>query len=254
MTAGAGAGAAAFEPLAFEPNYRRVATAIEARILDRTLREGDALPPELELAAQFQVNRSTVREALRELESHGLVERRRGTKRMVVTRPATGDVADRVGHALALRDVTVREVWETLTILEPPAAEASARCRDAAAIERIRAAVDAFVRDQADTGAAVGRVGEFFRAVADASGNRVLALSQDPLLRLLQSALRVMIDRAPQARSRIATAQRRMLAAIEAHDADAAATWMTKHVRDFRRGFEVAGIDLDTPVPPLEGA
>jgi DNA-binding GntR family transcriptional regulator len=59
-----------------------------------------------------------------------------------------------------------------------------------------------------------------------------------------------MIDRVPQARSRIHSAQRRLLASIEARDADAASTWMTKHVRDFRRGFEVAGIDLDTPVPP----
>jgi DNA-binding GntR family transcriptional regulator len=37
--------AAAFAPLAFEPNYRRVASAIEQRILDRTLQDGDALPP-----------------------------------------------------------------------------------------------------------------------------------------------------------------------------------------------------------------
>jgi DNA-binding FadR family transcriptional regulator len=242
---------ATFAPLTFEPNYRRVASAIGARILDRTLREGDALPPELTLAAQFNVTRSTVREALRELESHGLVQRRRGTKRMVVARPDAGHVADRVGHALALNDVTAREVWETMTILEPPAAEQAARRRSPAALDRIRAAVETYERDRADTAAAVAGVGEFFRAVADASGNRVLALSQEPLLLLLAQALGVMIDRAPPARDRIASAQRRLLAAIEGRDAEAARTWMTKHVRDFRRGFEVAGIDLDTPVPPL---
>jgi DNA-binding FadR family transcriptional regulator len=168
---------------------------------------------------------------------------------MVVTRPDAGHVADRVGHALALNDVTAREVWETLTILEPPAAEQAARRRSPAALARIRAAVDGYAQGRADT--AVAGVGEFFRAVADASGNRVLALSQEPLLLLLAQALGVMIDRAPQARDRIASAQRRLLAAIEERDAEAARTWMTKHVRDFRRGFEVAGIDLDTPVPPL---
>ena len=77
-----------FAPLPFEPGYRRVATAIATRILDRTLREGHSLPPEAELADQFAVNRSTIREALRELESAELVTRRRGTKRMVVTRPS----------------------------------------------------------------------------------------------------------------------------------------------------------------------
>jgi DNA-binding FadR family transcriptional regulator len=244
-------GAVTFDALPFEPNYRRVASAIEARILDRSLRDGDALPPELTLAAQFAVNRSTVREALRELESLGLVERRRGTKRMVVTRPANGRVADRISHALALQDVTIREVWEALMIVEPPAAEAAARVRSPAALADVRAAVDAYSQGQADTHVAVDAVGEFFRAVAAASGNRVLALAQEPLLLLLQSALRVMIDRVPQARGRIGSAQRRLLTAIEERDAEAARSWMTKHIRDFKRGFDVAGIELDTPVPPL---
>jgi len=53
-----------------------VAAAIGARVLSRALREGERLPSETELARQFGVNRSTVREALRELESRGLVQRR----------------------------------------------------------------------------------------------------------------------------------------------------------------------------------
>jgi DNA-binding FadR family transcriptional regulator len=46
------------------------------------------------------------------------------------------------------------------------------------------------------------------------------------------------------ARDRIATAQRRIMAAVRAGDADAARTWTEKHIRDYRRGFELAGIDL----------
>jgi DNA-binding FadR family transcriptional regulator len=68
---------------------------------------------------------------------------------------------------------------------------------------------------------------------------------------LLESALRIMIDRAAPARTRIAIAQRRIFAAIEDAEADTARSWMAKHIRDFRRGFEVAGLDLDTPVPPV---
>ncbi len=238
----------AFEPLSFEPGYRRVASAIAGRILDRSLRDGDPLPSEVELAAQFAVNRSTVREALRELESANLVARRRGTKRMVVSRPAATQVAGRVGHALALNDVTVREVWETLELLEPPTAEAAARRATPAALAAIRAAVAGYAADHATAHAAVGGVAGFFRAVAAASGNRVLPLTQEPLLLLLAAALEVIIDRAPPARDRIAVAQQQVLAAIEAHDPDAARSWMAKHVRDFRRGFEIAGVDLDTAV------
>jgi DNA-binding FadR family transcriptional regulator len=239
----------AFDPLPFEPGYRRIASAISARILDRTLKDGDPLPSELELAAQFAVNRSTVREALRELESANLVTRRRGTKRLVVARPGAEQVADRMSHALALHDVTVREVWAMLEVLEPPAAEAAARAATPAAVERLRGAVRDFAALPASSPQAVAGVAEFFRAIAAASGNRVLPLMQEPLLLMLGPALALLMSRVPVAHSRIASAQAEVLAAIERGDADTARSWMGKHVRDFRRGFDVSGIALDTPVP-----
>ena len=48
----------------------------------------------------------------------------------------------------------------------------------------------------------------------------------------------------PQARSRIASAQRRILEALRDGDREAARTWTEKHIRDYRRGYELAGIDL----------
>jgi DNA-binding GntR family transcriptional regulator len=72
----------------------------------------------------------------------------------------------------------------------------------------------------------------------------VLGLAQEPLLRLLEPSLQVMIDKVPQARSRIATAHKRLLEALEARDAEGAHGWMARHIRDFRKGFEIAGIDL----------
>jgi len=73
--------------MAYAPAYLRVSEAIRDRILRRDLKEGQALPTEAELARQFEVNRSTVREALRKLESSGLLGRRAGGKRLYVTRP-----------------------------------------------------------------------------------------------------------------------------------------------------------------------
>ncbi len=80
-----------FAPLLIEPAYRKVAAAIGARILSRALRDGERLPPETELARQFAVNRSTLREALRELESRGLVQRRPGSKLMCGEPAAAAD-------------------------------------------------------------------------------------------------------------------------------------------------------------------
>lgn len=239
-----------FAPLLLEPAYRKVAAAIGARILSRALREGERLPSETELARQFGVNRSTVREALRELESRGLVQRRPGSKLMSVSRPRQETIAAGVSHALLLHDATVRDVWEALTILEPPIAYAAARERSARDLDEIAAAIDAFSAAQADTEQAVHRSAEVFRCLGRATHNPVLALAQEPLLQLLEPSLRVMIDRVAQARARIGTAHRRILEALEAHDPEGAKEWMARHIRDFRRGYEIAGMDLELRFAP----
>jgi len=235
---------AEFAPLLLEPAYRKVAAAIGARILSRALREGERLPAEIELARQFGVNRSTVREALRELESRGLLQRRPGSKLMSVSRPHHELIAAGVSDALLLHDVTVRDVWESLTILEPPIAQAAARARSAADLQRIAAAAAAFSAHQAHTEQAVRRAADVFRCIVAAAHNPVLGLAQEPLLQLLEPSLRVMIDRVPQARARIAAAHGRLLEALEARDERGAHDWMARHIRDFRKGYEIAGIDL----------
>jgi GntR family transcriptional repressor for pyruvate dehydrogenase complex len=233
-----------FAPVQMEPAYRKVATAIGGRILDRSLREGDRLPAETELARQFGVNRSTVREALRELESNGLVTRRPGSKLMTVSRPQHVAIAEAVTRGLVLHDVTYMEVWEALTLLEPPIAEAAARARSAGDLAEVVAAAAKFASENAHAQAAAFNAAEFFRSVGRATHNQVLLLAQEPLLQLLEPSLRLMIDKVPQARSRIVTAQRKISEVLGARDVEGARTWMSRHIRDFRKGFEIAGIDL----------
>ena len=230
-----------FEPVQIEPAYRKVAAALLERITDRTLAAGDRLPSELELARQFGVNRSTLREALRELETNGLLRRERGSKLMMVMRPHTQAIASGVSRALALHDVTVQDVYEGLTILEPSIAEIAATRRSEYDVLRIKqAAGNGNSNDDASHAAA-----EFFRSLGDATQNRVLRLAHEPLLQLLEPSLAVMIDKVPQARQRIASAQKRITSAIRERDAEAARSWTAKHIRDFRRGFDLAGIDLE---------
>jgi GntR family transcriptional repressor for pyruvate dehydrogenase complex len=234
-----------FEQILIEPAYRKVAAAIGERIVSRSLREGERLPPETELARQFGVNRSTIREALRELESGGLVKRRPGSKLMSVSRPQHDAIAEGVSRALVMHDVTFIEVWSALTIFEPPIAEAAARARTAEDLADIIDATERFDALNADTGRAVHYAAEFFRRVGKSTHNQVLGLAQEPLLQLLEPSLRVMIDKVAQARSRISVAQKKMVEALAARDADGARTWMARHIRDFRKGYEIAEIDLE---------
>lgn len=235
-----------FEPLVPQPAYGRVATAIEQKILDRTLRPGDPLPTETELASQFGVNRSTVREALRRLESAGLVGRG-GSKRLRVTRPGHAETASRVSRALTLDEVTFIELWEAMLAVAPRTAALAAAHASAEALAAMEADIQA-VETARSAEAAVGGVVDFFGRLAAASGNRVLMLAMQPVTRLLAPSLRRMIDRVPQGRSRIAVAQRCIVEALRKGDAAEAESWMTRHVQDFRRGYELAGIALDTRV------
>ena len=234
-----------FEPLVPQPAYGRVAAVIEQRIVQRQLQPGDLLPAETELARQFDVNRSTIREAVRHLESAGLVGRSSGSKRLRVTRPGQEVTASRVSRALELDDVTFIELWEAMLAVAPRTAALAATHgseRDCEQLERCIAALEAARGAEA----AVASVVQFFGGIAKASGNRVLVLAMQPVTRLLAPSLRRMIDRVPQGRSRILVAQRCIVEALRKHESAEAESWMTRHVQDFRRGYEIAGIALDT--------
>ena len=237
-----------FEPVGYAPAYLRVSEAIRERILRREIEEGQALPTESELARQFEVNRSTVREALRKLESAGLLGRRRGGKRLYVTRPTREAIGGGLSQALALHRAHVVDVWEALQAVQPGIAAAAAERRTPAALAALEQAASSFAERRGHRDEAVADVAAFFDALGDAGANPVFTLLNEPLLRLLKPSLAVIIDRVPQARSRIQTAQRQIVEAVRAREPDRAAEWMARHVRDFRRGYEVAGIPLSTEV------
>jgi GntR family transcriptional repressor for pyruvate dehydrogenase complex len=236
---------ALFAPIEPQPAYGRVAAAIEQKILKRTLRQGDFLPSETELARQFGVNRSTVREAVRRLESSGLVGRAAGSKRLRVTRPAQSAAASTLSRALALEDVTFIELWEAMLAIAPRTAALAAAHTRPENLERLELCVSR-VETARNAEAAVAGVVDFFEALAATSANRVLVIAMQPVTRLLAPSLRRMIDRVPQGGSRIVVAQRCIVEALSKGDAVEAQSWMTRHVQDFRRGYEIAGIALDT--------
>jgi GntR family transcriptional repressor for pyruvate dehydrogenase complex len=236
-----------FEKIDTGPIYRRVAESIAARITARELKPDVALPTETALALQLGVNRSTVREALRELESRGLVGRRSGSKRMFVIRPGLEALGEHLSDALVMQDATIDEIWETLMTLEPAAAEMAARRRSKDDLTALQQLV-ALTAVTGPAPAAIAHVQTFFRMIVQANHNRALALAHEPAIVLLGTSLQLMIDRVPQARQRIATAQKRIVDSIAARSADSAGEWMRRHILDFRRGFEIARIDLQRPV------
>ena len=239
---------ALFDPVEREPAYTRVSAAIESKILSRTLRDGDVLPAEIDLAQQFRVHRSTVREALRHLESAGLITRPPGAKRMYVSRPPVNKVASGMRQALVMHDVAFVDVWEAMMVIEPEVAALAAMRLTQGDLEALAQSRERFINAADGDSKGVEWVAEFFELLGGCARNQVLVLAKHSLAQVLAPSLAQMIDRVPQARSRIADAQRNIIAALRDKDANEARKWMAKHVRDFKRGYEVAGIEPDTLV------
>ena len=69
------------------PVYLDIASELEQEVRERYL-PGDYLPPEGKLAERFDVNRHTLRRAIDELVSGGMVQRHQGKGNMVVRQPS----------------------------------------------------------------------------------------------------------------------------------------------------------------------
>ncbi|MCK8785352.1 FCD domain-containing protein [Roseomonas sp. NAR14] len=238
-----------FRRLQPQPAYRQVSAEIERRILAGALKPGEALPSEAELAAGFGVNRSTVREGIRALESEGLLRRAAG-KRLVIAAPRAADLAPRAARALAMQRVTFEELWSVALALEPMAARLAARH---AAPAEVAALADTIARTDAvlargESPAALDT--EFHALVSEAAHNRALLLSREPVGALLYPAAEPLMPRLPQANDRMQAAHRHVVEAIGRRDEAGAELWMRRHIVDFRRGYEMVGLALDAPVAP----
>ena len=239
-----------FQKLDRHPAYRVVSEKIRAAITSGELAAGDLLPTETELAEQFGVTRSTLREAIRLLEHGGLIGRA-DRKRLVVTLPQTDQIGRSVSSAMLMHKVTFRELWEVAMGLEPLAARLA--CANASKEEKhqLRAlwlrTCEAAEAGAADHEKLLACELEFHNRVAQATHNPALLQARAPLNDLFYPAWGAVI-RALSPGSRIVVAHRHVLEAIEQDDPDQAQLWMGKHMEDFRRGIELAELGFEQPV------
>jgi GntR family transcriptional regulator, transcriptional repressor for pyruvate dehydrogenase complex len=158
--------------------YVEVAHSLRALIVDRRMRPGDRLPSERVLAQQLQVGRPVVRDALRILETLGLigVSPRQGSYiRQPDMAACMGAVVDSVARSLSAEPDWEAGLWEARRILE---AEGAALAAQRATPEDRRAVQEAVARlseGLADPAAFGAAEQEFARAVGLAARNSIVA-------------------------------------------------------------------------------
>jgi GntR family transcriptional repressor for pyruvate dehydrogenase complex len=200
---------------------------IKTAIRDGRLGPGDQLPPERDLTRQLGVSRVSVRDALRMLEAHGLIEVRVGARGgAFVTTPAPSLVSEGFADMLRMSDVSPADVTEMRLVFELamlPLAVERATDDDLAALEAICAASEAEGYD-------VARSAEFHTRLAECTHNEALALFAEsfhqPLLRSLQIAKQV----APEMGGTGTREHRELIEAMRDRDVTRAVTIMTAHL------------------------
>jgi GntR family transcriptional repressor for pyruvate dehydrogenase complex len=197
-----------------------IADRIAEKIVGGKMPPGSRLQSERELSDLFGVGRSSIREAIKALESRGLVEGRQGEGRFVRAQNVAGLVQTLAGP-VSVTEREVAQLYEARKIVEPGmAALAAGRAgaRDLAAARRL------LERHQEKVVA-----GKYGGAEDTAFHMKVAAMGDNPLLsRLLEAMLHILhATREPALRSaptlRISLdGHWRILEAIENHDVEAA--------------------------------
>ena len=229
------------------PAYVRVAEAIENEIVAGRIVPGQRIGTEATLCQQFGVNRSTVREGIRLLEQSGLI-RRDQSRRLYASLPRYNNLATRLSRALVLHQATFREVWDAALVLETATAEAAARNVTADQIQRLRDNLARTRQDIGDLEKSAERDLEFHAKIGEIAGNKVLSLARQPASILFAATTRIIMAKVQVAATRNLEAHEKIADAVENNDVEMARLWMQRHMKDWGRGMEQAGLDIDAPV------
>jgi GntR family transcriptional repressor for pyruvate dehydrogenase complex len=158
---------------------------IKSAILNGTMRSGDKLPSERELAERFQVSRISIREALRSLESGGLLKIRHGAG-VFVAKVDPRPMSDVLFSFLRMQNTSINELTEARTVLEPAIARLAAGKITEQELKRLEENVRATASlIGSDRDLASIRNIEFHAMIAEATHNAVISLTMQTLFNVL---------------------------------------------------------------------
>jgi DNA-binding FadR family transcriptional regulator len=214
---------------------QQIADELRRMIVSGKLSEGDSLGHEPDLVERFGVSRPSLREALRILEAEGLITVVRGMLGgIIVHEPDERMTARTAALVLQARNVSLADVYEARTLLEPIAVRtvASLRARRAPVTE-LRQLIKQEVRVILDPDAFGPANARFHERLVALSGNQTLTIVAEMLNEVVTRAVTAISKTGPApdsaaTRRRGIRSQERLVELIEAGKAsEAEEHWRT---------------------------
>lgn len=215
---------------------QQIADELRRLIIAGELDEGDSLGHEPELIQRFGVSRPSLREALRILEAEGLITVVRGVQGgVIVHRPDQRLTARTAALVLQARNVSLADVFEARTIIEPAAVRlvAGGRGRRTSA-RRLRSLIaeeEAVLDDPEAFGQANAR---FHEELVGMAGNQTLTIVAEMLNQVVARAVTEVsqagANGSDATRRRGVRSQERLVSLIESGDVDGAEEHWRTHM------------------------
>ncbi|MFQ5852419.1 MAG: FadR/GntR family transcriptional regulator [Candidatus Binatia bacterium] len=208
--------------------YEEVVSQIHDLIREGRFKAGDQLPSERELAGTFKVSRTSVREALRALETEGLIVTRTGTGTFVADLPTESLVAALARLLIEAKDA-LADVFEMRKLIEPQIASLAAERATEEEIERMRKILEKQKELVRKDVAAVQADAEFHFSIGRATQNQALQKLVSRLMDLLSHSREESLQSPGRGEASLAS-HYRILSAIENRDQDGAREAMLRHI------------------------
>jgi DNA-binding FadR family transcriptional regulator len=222
-----------FQPLKKKRYSEQISELIQQKIIRESIAVGTLLPTELELAAEFQVSRTVIREALRILEVSGLVKIKKGpTGGIFVTDGYAKPIKNTLSNLVSSGEVHLHHLCDVRMLIEPQIAYEAALHASKKDIEDLR---QLFIDSKAhmdDSNRLKKNNLNFHLLLAKASGNPVLSV-------LLESVIHILIEMSLEFRNLaheqyFCKVHKNIFNAIEKGDENAARRLMEEDIMEIR--------------------
>jgi len=223
-----GPGRMDIEPVRSTRIYEEIVRQVKQLIGEGRLKSGDRLPPERDLAEKFMVSRTSVREALRALQSRGLIEIRAG-EGAFIRDVSVETLIEPLALVILPHREAVGELFEARRLLEPAIAALAARRATREEIQEMERILEDQAKEVAAGRTGMLQDGALHAAIANSAHNRAITRIVNALMDLLTQSREESLHM-PGRPARSHQDHRRILAAVQKRDEVAAHRAMLDHL------------------------